>query len=144
MRFFFYGSLLDCDVAAIVVGRRLPPWAWRPAVLPGHRRARAKGVSYPVLVRDASNEVLGAVVGGFSAVEVNRLAAYEGPRYRIAPLKVRLDGRVTVVSVFEPMEKAFEPVPGSWELALWQQRYKRKFVDRIRRAFSAHPAYSRR
>jgi hypothetical protein len=144
MRFFFYGSLLDHDVTAIVIGRRLPPIAWVPASLPGHRRARASGVSYPVVVRDPRNEVQGAVVGGFSRLEINRLAAYEGPRYRIAPLKVKIAGRISVVSVFEPIDKAFVPVPGMWDLTLWQRRDKRKFVDRIRRAFSAHPAYSRR
>ena len=143
MRFFFYGSLLDHDVTAIVVGRRLPPAAWLPATLPGHRRTLARGVSYPVLVRDPRDTVRGAVVGGFSALEVERLAAYEGPRYRIAPLKVRLGGMMTVVSVFEPVEQAFEPVGGHWDLAQWQRRDKKRFVDRIRRAFSAHPAYSR-
>ena len=38
-------------------------------------------------------EVAGAIVGGLSARDVARLAAYEGPRYRIAPLKVRIAGR---------------------------------------------------
>ena len=52
MRFFFYGTLLDPDVTALVLGRRLPPAAFVPASLPGHARRRAKGVSYPILVRD--------------------------------------------------------------------------------------------
>jgi hypothetical protein len=144
MRFFFYGSLLDPDVTALVTGRRLPPTAWVPASLAGYARRKARGVSYPVVVRDPKGEVRGAVVGGFSRREVERLAAYEGPRYRIAPLKVRIAGRVTVVSVFEPKEKAFQPVDGTWSLQQWQRRDKRKFVARIRKAFSAHPAYSRR
>ena len=33
MRFFFYGTLLDSDVAALVLGRRLPPAAFMPASL---------------------------------------------------------------------------------------------------------------
>jgi len=143
VRFFFYGSLLDPDVTALVIGRRLPPNAWRPATLPGFSRRKAKGVSYPVAVRDPKGMVQGAVVGGFSKREVQRLTAYEGPRYHTVPLKVRMHGRIVTVAVFEPKEKAFQPVDGMWSLAEWQRRDKRKFVDRIRKAFSAHPAFSR-
>ncbi len=137
MRFFFYGSLLDRDVTALVIGRRLPPRAWVPASLAGYSRRKAKGVSYPVAVRDPKGTIQGAVVGGFSKREVERLAAYEGPRYRIAPLKVTLGGRLTVVSVFEPKEKAFQAVDGVWSLVQWQRRDKRKFVERLRKAFGA-------
>ena len=144
MRFFFvYGSLLDPDVTALVIGRRLPPTAWVPALLQGFRRYKAKGVTYPIAVRDPKAEIAGAVFGGFSRREVERLAAYEGPRYHTVPLKVRIGGRLVVVSVFEPKEKAFQPVGGAWSLIEWQRRDKRKFVERIRKAFSAHPAYSR-
>jgi hypothetical protein len=142
-RFFFYGSLLDPDVTALVIGRRMPPRAWVPATLAGFSRRKARGVSYPVAVRDPKGTVRGAVVCGFSKREVERLAAYEGPRYHTVPLKVRIGGRVTVVSVFEPKEKAFQPVDGTWSLVEWQRRDKKEFVARIRNAFSTHPAFSR-
>ena len=61
MRFFFYGTLLDRDVTALVLGRRLPPSAFEPAMLRGHSRRRARGVSYPVVVRDPRGEVSGAI-----------------------------------------------------------------------------------
>jgi hypothetical protein len=143
MRFFFYGSLLDRDVTALVIGRRLPPRAWVSATLKGFTRRKAKGVSYPVAIRDPKGEVQGAVVGGFSKLEVARLTAYEGPRYHTVPLKVRVNGQITTVSVFEPKVKAFQPVDGTWSLIEWQRREKRKFVNRIRKTFSAHPAFSR-
>ena len=144
MRFFFYGTLLDPDVMALVIGRRLPPPAYEAATLPGYARRRAKGASYPIVVRDPRGEVEGAVVGGLSARDVARLAAYEGPRYRIAPRKVRINGETASVCVFEPVEERFEPVEGRWELALWQRRDKRLFLGRLRRAFNGCPAYSRR
>lgn len=143
MRFFFYGTLLDRDVMALVIGRRLSPAAYRPAWLAGHVRRRVKGASYPIVLRDPRAEVAGMVVGGLSGRDVARLAAYEGPGYRIAPLKVRLGGRLTTVAVFEPVQHRFQPTDGDWILTAWQWRYKRAFVDRLRRAFSAHPAYSR-
>jgi hypothetical protein len=140
--FFFYGTLLDHDVMALVIGRRLPPAAFVPARLKGHVRRRAKGVSHPIVVRDPGGEVEGVVVGGLTKRDVERLSAFEGPRYRIAPLKVTVDGVLKTVSVFEPKEESFQPVDGVWDLVLWQGRYKRAFIARIRKAFSALPAYS--
>jgi hypothetical protein len=142
MRFFFYGTLLDRDVARLVLGRRLPPQAYTKAALPGHARRRVGGASYPIVVRDPRSEVAGAVVGGLSARDVARLAAYEGPRYRIAPLMVRIAGATTVVSVFEPVEERFQPTSGVWDLTAWQRRYKRAFLARLRPALSVR-TYSR-
>jgi hypothetical protein len=137
MRFFFYGTLLDRDVTALVLGRRLPPAAFAPAALPGHARRRVKGASYPIAVRDPRSEVVGAIVDGLSARDVARLAAFEGSRYRIALLKVRIAGMLSTVSVFAPLEERFQPTSGSWELASWQRRHKRAFLARMRPALSA-------
>ncbi|WP_395710895.1 gamma-glutamylcyclotransferase family protein [Reyranella sp.] len=142
MRFFFYGTLLDRDVMALVLGRRLPPTAYTPAILLGHARRRAKGASYPTLVRDAAAYVSGAVVGGLSVRDVARLSDYEGPKYRIVPLRVVLPSGMTTVAVFEPVESRLAPSRHPWSLPLWQRRDKRAFVDRLRRAFSVRPAYS--
>jgi hypothetical protein len=142
MRFFFYGTLLDSDVAALVLGRRLPPAAFVPASLPGYARRRAKGATYPVVVSDPCGEVPGVVVGGLSARDVARLAAFEGPGYRIASVRVKAAGRLTTVSVFEPIQSRLQPSGELWNLALWRRRHKRAFVGRLRRALSARPAYS--
>lgn len=142
MRFFFYGTLLDRDVTALVLGRRLPPKAFAQASLPGHARRRVQGASYPIVIADPCGEVPGAIVGGLSARDVAHLAAYEGPGYRVARLRVKVRGRMTDVSVFEPVQSRLTPSREPWDLTVWQRRHKRSFVDRLRRAFSAHPAYS--
>jgi hypothetical protein len=143
MRFFFYGTLLDHDVTALVLGRRLPPQAFAPAILPGYARWRVQGGSYPISVPDRKGEVSGAVVGGLSVRDVARLAAYEGPGYRIAALKVRMDGALTTVSVFEPIVSRLKPTNRSWDLSLWQRRDKRTFVARLVRALNGRRGYSR-
>jgi len=99
-------------------------------------RRRAKGVSYPIVQRDPGGEVEGVVVSGLTKRDVERLSAFEGPRYRVAPLKVTIGGKLRTVSVFEPKEASFQPVDGGWDLALWQGRYTRPFVARLRKAFS--------
>ena len=144
MRFFFYGTLLDRDVAALVLERRLPPQAFKPAILPGHARRRAKGASYPVVVPDPRGEVVGAIVGGLSPRDVACLSAYDGPGYRVVPLKVRSQGALVTVAVFEPVVSRLQPSGDLWDLPLWQRRHKRAFVARLRRAFSVRPAYSKR
>lgn len=144
MRFFFYGTLLDSDVMALVIGRRLPPGAFAPVSLPGHARRRVQGASYPIAVRDRRDAIHGKVVGGLSARDVERLSAYEGPRYRIASLKVREKGTLSTVAVFAPREERFQPTSGAWSLTLWQRHDKRRFIGGLRRAFSGRPAHSTR
>ena len=143
MRFFFYGTLLDCDVAALVLGRRLPPSAFMPAILPGWSRWRVQGGSYPISVPDPKGEVPGAVVGGLSARDVARLSAYEGPGYRTAALKVRVAGGLTTVSVFEPLVARLKPTGRAWDLVSWQRRDKRAFVARLMKALNGRRGYSR-
>ena len=143
MRFFFYGTLLDRDVMAMVIGRRLPPRAFVPAGLSGYTRRRVKGATYPIVIRDPRGEVPGAVVRGLSARDVGQLAAYEGSGYRIVPLTVKCDGARTTVSVFEPIASKLQPSGELWDLVKWQQRHKRGFVGRLKRSpFNGRPAYS--
>ena len=143
MRFFFYGTLLDPDITALVLGRRLPPATFMPAVLPGYSRWRVQGGSYPISVPDRKGEVPGAIVGGLSARDVARLAAYEGPGYRIATLKVKVGEATTSVSVFEPIVSKLKPTNKPWKLALWQRRDKRAFLGRLTRALNGRRGYSR-
>ena len=143
MRFFFYGTLLDHDVTALVLGRRLPPQAFVPAILPGYSRWRVYGGSYPISVPDRKGEVPGAIVGGLSSRDVARLAAYEGPGYRVAALRVRVDGTMATVSVFEPIVSKLKPTNRPWNLTLWQRQDKRSFVGRLMRALSGRRGYSR-
>jgi len=82
-------------------------------------------------------------VGGLSARDVARLAAYEGPGYRIAALKVKVGEAMAPVSVFEPIVSKLKPTNRPWDLALWQRRDKRTFVGRLKRALNGRRGYSR-
>jgi len=143
MRFFFYGTLLDRDVAALVLGRRLPPQAFVPAVAPGWSRWRVQGGSYPVSIPDGKGQVAGAVVRGLSVRDVKRLSSYEGPGYVVSPLNVRIDGVLTTVSVFEPIVSKLKPTNRPWDLGVWQRDDKRVFVARLVRALNGRRGYSR-
>ncbi len=59
MVYFFYGTLCDADVLKLILGYRPSPRQLRPARLPGWRRKRPRGRSYPVLLRAAGSQVAG-------------------------------------------------------------------------------------
>ncbi len=147
MRFFFYGTLIDRDVMALVIGRRLPPQAFEAASISGFSRRRASGASFPVLVRDPKGRVPGVVVRGFSARDVAQLSAYEGKGYRIVPRSVWQAGRQITVSVFKSLadrDTRLVPSREPWDLELWQRDHKRAYVARVKTRFNGRPAYSRR
>lgn len=127
MNFFFYGTLMDEDVRALVVGRRAPPSACRPAVLAGYRRVFRDGAAYPILVRARASEgdgvtrVDGCLVAGLSKREISRLKVFEGEEYELTDLPVRTPSRTgqdatgsaTGPSMKSPMGSPTGPFVGS-------------------------------
>lgn len=89
MRLFLYGTLLDPGRLAHLGGDPGLPARLRPAVLRGFRRVAGTG-GYPTLVPDRAGRVEGAVLG-VSAAALRRLHAYEGPRYRLTPVRAETE-----------------------------------------------------
>lgn len=131
MRYFFYGTLMDSDVLARVVGHPVPAERIANARISGFRRVRARNGSYPILLpADPADQVSGLVVEGLDANDACRLRAYEGPGYDLVPRHVVLepDGRVVEALVFLPNERQAGSDAG-WDLAAWQARDKADFWD---------------
>ncbi|MEK9969412.1 MAG: gamma-glutamylcyclotransferase family protein [Ferrovibrio sp.] len=135
MVYFFYGTLCDPDVQRLILGYRPGPRQIRPARLPGFRRKRARGRSYPVLLRAAGHQVAGLVFRPARPTDTSRLAAYEGPEYIIRRLPVRIGANGSAASrarVFlpartdrkAPLVATFE----DWHLQRWQQHEKTAFL----------------
>jgi Gamma-glutamyl cyclotransferase, AIG2-like len=82
MRWFLYGSLRDPGLLARRAGAPGLAARMAPAQLPGWRRvARAAG-PWPTLLRDRAGRVGGVLLAVPSAARA-RLAAWEGPAYRL-------------------------------------------------------------
>ena len=124
MRFFFYGTLMDADLTARVLGRRLAPGALRPARLCGWRRAAAHAAAYPILLRCRGGDTAGRVLDRVSPAEGARLACYEGPGYRVRRGVAVLAGRRVGVRLFVPLPGAYRVAAGGWSLARWRRRAK--------------------
>ncbi len=82
MRLFLYGTLLDPVTLALRGGQASLSLRPAQATLPGWRRVAMCGGRYPTLRRDRRGVVHGVLVD-VQARAMGRLAAYEGPAYRL-------------------------------------------------------------
>lgn len=134
MVYFFYGTLCDADVQRLILGYRPSPRQLRPARLPGYRRRRARGRSYPVLLRAAGGHVAGLLFRPARASDAPRLAAYEGPEYVTRFLPVRRAGAGAApgrARVFLPVGTLLPADFQDWALSRWQRRDKAAFLHSL-------------
>ena len=128
--FFFYGTLLDADIRALVMGAGAPA-ELEPATLLGWRRQAHPRETYPLIVPAAGAAVEGAIARDLAPDTVSRLVVYEGPEYRIAAVEVQLTGgSVVAAEVFVPTDGVGGTAP--WDLATWQRRHKRRYLARMK------------
>ena len=144
--FFFYGTLLDDDVRAAVLGRDLPAEAPVAATLAGFRRVPVAGHGFPVVIVDPRGRVEGALLGGLGAGAAARLSYFEGPEYhpRLCPIGDS-GGTAHAAWVFvpaprQPFTPGLRPRPGAWDLAGWQRRHKARYMRGLRPTMAAAPA----
>jgi gamma-glutamylcyclotransferase (GGCT)/AIG2-like uncharacterized protein YtfP len=132
-RYFFYGTLMDRMVLALVLGHTPPPAAAKPASLDGYRRVFRSGASYPVLVPAPGEVVAGIVVEGLGQGDRRRLEAFEGRDYVLREMAVRVGrGGLAPARVFMPRPRL--PVSETpWTPADWRRRYRRQYLQRIAR-----------
>ena len=129
MNLFFFGTLMDDDVRAIVCGGPLPV---RPATLRGWRRPHVAGRHYPMLVPRPGGRLDGVVAEGVDAETARRLQIYEGWEYELRPFRLETPRGPVAAHVFTcPLGIAWsEP---EWRLDRWRLRHKRAFLPELRR-----------
>ena len=133
LRYFFYGTLLDFDVRALVLtpGSRNVPV--EPAILHGYRRVFMAERVYPVIAPLPSSSVAGVLSGKLNTEDAARLAAFESDEYDEVSLDVISDSGQTVTArVFVAGSRAVQSLT-AWNLANWQRRHKQEFLRRTRR-----------
>lgn len=135
MMYFFYGTLCDADVQRLVLGYRPNMRQLCPAWLPGYRRKRAQGRSYPVLLRAPGGVVDGLLFRAARSSDAARLADYEGPEYLTRSLPVRKRGASGPrrARVFLPAGAALPATFGDWQLRRWQRQDKAAFLHSLHR-----------
>lgn len=87
MLLFLYGTLLDRRVLTRQAGDRHLAQRLVPAMLHDHSRVHLRGTPYPTLLPRQADTVAGAVMRP-SPAALRRLQIYEGPSYRLTPIRV--------------------------------------------------------
>jgi hypothetical protein len=133
VRFFFYGTLRDRDLLSLVLGRPVARDALRPATLLDWRRCAARGVTYPILVRERGATTEGDVLDGVSPPERRRLSIYEGEGYRLARVFATIDGSTPRgMLLFAPTGNAPPALDQDWSLEDWRTRHKARAIEVVR------------
>ena len=138
LSFFFYGTLMDPDLRAAVLGG--PCLSVRPAVLPDYRRAAVAGRDYPGIAPARGQTVPGLLAAGVTPAMAARAAWYEGAEYEPARVVVVPEGGTGTEAW------TFLPLPGTrlgtggWDLAHWRRRRKAMTLKSARACMAALPA----
>ncbi len=128
---FFFGTLMDRDVLAHLLGRPVAAGELRPVVLHGFRRVAARNASYPVLLPDPEGRVEGVLFLA-GAEDVRRINHYECDEYRAELHHVRTAaGEKVAAWLFLGRETVMEAGDRPWDLATWVRRHKAAFFARI-------------
>ncbi len=128
MEYFFYGTLMDGDVLARVVGQPVPPARMDAAVVEGYRRLYVAGAWYPMLVPEPGGRVEGRLVSGIDAAAAARIANFESDAYELEALPVRAARRGPVRALAFMARPGVAASPEEWDLASWRRRHKRTYL----------------
>ena len=124
MRLFFFGTLLDPELFALVIGRPMADFQIRSAALPGRQRHKVRGESYPILVPQPDGAVEGLLVEGFSTAEMERMQFFESDDYALQPVTVALADGSRVDAQIYATTGALQDTGEAWHLEAWQATEK--------------------
>jgi hypothetical protein len=131
---FFYGTLMDPDVLAAVIGRPASGVRRRRAFVEGYRRFHRLGATYPILVPAPDSRIDGVLALGLRPADTARLIAFEGSDYHLVEVPVRTVWRgPSRAMVFMPRPEVMASLE-EWTLVAWTRRHKKEYLRRLRRS----------
>lgn len=123
--FFFYGTLRDADLRAIVLGDAASSAILAPAILRGYRRVRIAGRGYPALIPDPRGRTDGCLARGLDETTAARISYYESDDYLVRMAEVEAADGQAAAWVFLPGRgRSMRLTPAPWDLGLWRRRFK--------------------
>src|SRR5262245_6455403 len=127
--FFIYGSLMDRELLALVIGRATDRLRMEAATIHDFVRRRVLNESFPILVPHPGGRVEGVLVTDLTVADVARLqfyeaSDYEGSDYILEVLPVECRGERLAVQVFLPTARlaADETI---WDFDTWAATVER-------------------
>lgn len=123
MRMFFFGSLMDRDLLALVIGRAIDDLTVTEATLLGFERRRARDESFPIIVPHPGGRVDGVLVDGLGAADLDRIQFYESDDYALQAFKIDTAAGRAEAQVFLPTE-TLEDEGVVWDFESWLEEEK--------------------
>lgn len=137
MRLFFFGSLMDMELLALVTGRAVDDLEVAGAALHGFVRRRARGESFPIVVPHPGGRVAGALVTGLTAADVDRIQYFEGSDYALQCFGVELSDERVEALVFVPTAR-LEPEAAEWDFDSWSRQERAMCIALAEELMSHH------
>ena len=115
---FVFGTLLDRDLLAQVLGRDISDLRFTPGTVDGFRRVRARGESFPILVPQQDGQVEGLLIEGLSKADVTRLSFFENG-YALNCVQVGTSERPVSARFFSHTDRLADSGE-AWRLESWR------------------------
>lgn len=123
MDYFFFGSLRDPDILAVVLGTAPTHLSTVPATLNDFRAEYAAGYTFPVLAHHPGNSAAGILVKGLTPMDIDRIRYYEDSEYAPERVTVWAEAKAYPASVF--VGTAILATSGQpWDYDFWRAREK--------------------
>ncbi len=139
---FIYGSLMDPELLALVIGRATDGFRFEAASVHGFIRLRARNESFPILVPHAGGRVEGVLVFNLTAADVARLQfyeglGYEGSWYSLEVLPVECRGEVLSAQVYLPTAHLTAD-DAVWDFDAWAAAERDLFIAMVHEKMSQY------
>lgn len=126
---FIYGTLLDNQVLASVLGHEGAAITSSEAEAPFMRVMKVAHVDYPCLLEGQDDDVaIGAILNGLSDEDIAKLDQFEGQNYQRKAIEVISDKQLVKVEAYQPII-ALE-TDGAWVFDVWAEQGRDAFLSR--------------
>ena len=141
MQFFFFGTLMDRQVLAIVIGRAVDDLRIEAATIHGFACRRVRDESFPILVPLSGGRVEGVLVTNLTQPDIARLQFYEGYEYVLVALPVECGGKQLSAEVLLPTDR-LEAEETPWDFDSWVESERDLFLAMAEERMSQYGSIS--
>lgn len=138
MRCFFFGSLMDGDVAELVLGRRIDARALQPGILHGYERLVVAEESYPALAPRAGGKVAGVVIDRINHAELARMQFFESEEFAPVACDIELAAGGYVSAQTFLAREVLQYTDQRWDYGHWQRHEKNDYLLLVREWMSEY------
>ncbi|MDH3453017.1 MAG: gamma-glutamylcyclotransferase [Gammaproteobacteria bacterium] len=138
MRCFFFGSLMDRDVAELVLDRHIEPRLQQPGILHGYKRLLVAEESYPALAPRAGGKVTGVVVDEISDADLARMQFFESAEFAPVAREIELIGGEYVSAQTFIAREVLQYTDQPWDFGHWLRDDKTDYLALVRDWMAAY------